>query len=239
VTQRLGYTASAGLYLPAVNANGVTVSVVSGTATAYAGLPSATSHRALSTIGAGQQYQITGLAAGEVVSIQSYAPFTFDSTAPGTTDPGTVSGSGSPPNPGTTPASGDEIHSVQAYWICDLPDCDNGAWVGAVINWPSWSAYQNNARPYQPKKVVNAAGEPLYPYMGSWANGCKVTGRSGVVLIIEWQRGTDVWRETWLEPGQSHVISLTAPEDGAMIETYDFSPGFSVSLENCTPQPLP
>jgi hypothetical protein len=74
--------------------------------------------------------------------------------------------------------------------------------------------------------------------MGAWAQGCEVTGESGTVLIIEWQRGTDVWRETWLQPGQSHVIDLVPPEDGAMIETYDGSPGFSASLRNCTPQPI-
>jgi hypothetical protein len=61
---------------------------------------------------------------------------------------------------------------------------------------------------------------------------------SGTVLIIEWQRGTDSWRETWLEPGQSHVIDLVAPEDGAMIETFEGSPGFSAALSHCTPQPI-
>jgi hypothetical protein len=86
--------------------------------------------------------------------------------------------------------------------------------------------------------VYSADGTPLYPYMGSWAQSCEVTAESGVVQIIEWQRGTDVWRETWLYPRQSHVIDLVSPEDGAMIETYDGSPGFSVSLRNCTPQPI-
>jgi hypothetical protein len=59
------------------------------------------------------------------------------------------------------------------------------------------------------------------------------------VLVIEWKRGTDTWRETWLSPGQSHVIDLVAPEDSAMIETYEGSPGFSVSLDSCTPAALP
>jgi hypothetical protein len=35
------------------------------------------------------------------------------------------------------------------------------------------------------------------------------------------------------------VIDLALPENGAMIETYDGSPGFSVSLANCVPQPIP
>ena len=75
--------------------------------------------------------------------------------------------------------------------------------------------------------------------MGSWANGCKVTAQSGIVLIIEWQRGSEAWRETWLNPGETHVIQLTSPENGAMIESYDNAPQFSVTLQNCTPQPLP
>ena len=58
----------------------------------------------------------------------------------------------------------------------------------------------------------------LYPYMGSWATGCQVTAVSGIALIIEWQRGTDVWRRTYLQPGQSHIIASISPEDGAMIE---------------------
>jgi hypothetical protein len=72
--------------------------------------------------------------------------------------------------------------------------------------------------------------------MAAWAQGCKVTAESGLVLVVEWQRGAEVWRQTPLFPGQSHVIDLVSGEDGALIESYEGSPGFSVSLENCTPQ---
>lgn len=75
--------------------------------------------------------------------------------------------------------------------------------------------------------------------MGNWADGCEVTAVSGNVLIIEWERGTEVWRETHLGPGQTYVIDLIGSEDGAMIETNEFPEGFSVTLSNCTPQPLP
>ena len=37
-------------------------------------------------------------------------------------------------------------------------------------------------------------------------------------------------------PERRGVIHLVPPENGAMIESYDGSPGFSVSLANCTPQ---
>ena len=47
-----------------------------------------------------------------------------------------------------------------------------------------------------------------------------------------------MWRETYLLPGQTHTISLSAPEDNAVIEGLDFAAGFTVLLENCTPQVL-
>jgi hypothetical protein len=54
VNVRHGYTVSAGVYLPAANANGMTVSLQSGSATAYAGTPSGGSHRVLGRHHAGE-----------------------------------------------------------------------------------------------------------------------------------------------------------------------------------------
>jgi hypothetical protein len=225
IATRLGYTVSAGIYLPAVSANGASVSIVTGAASAYAGRPGDTSHRLLATLNAGQTLQVTGLAGGEVLSVQADGAFTYRATLPPPGDPG------DPPD--------EVIPSKQARWRCNIPECHGEDWTGAVIAWPSWAAYQSNARSGdQSRSVFATDGTPLYPYMGSWAQGCEVTAESGTVLIIEWQRGTDVWRETWLSPRQSHVIHLVPPENGAMIETADGSPGFSVSLKNCTPQPL-
>lgn len=111
--------------------------------------------------------------------------------------------------------------------------------MGAVIPWPSWAAHQDNARAgYNSRAVFSDSGEPLYPYMGRWAEGCQVTVVSGTVLIIEWKRGTDEWRETRLEPGQQYVIHLVPPEDGAMIESPEGVTDFSVTLQNCKPKPL-
>jgi hypothetical protein len=73
--------------------------------------------------------------------------------------------------------------------------------------------------------------------MGPWADGCVVKAVRGTVLVIEWQRGADSWRETLLEAGETHTIDLVGSEDNAMIE----SPGtnsFTVALTNCTPKPL-
>ena len=72
---RLGYTTSASVYLPADAATGMTIAITSGTAGVYAGLPDAASHRLLASLSAGQAYVVTGLAAGEVVSVQGGESF--------------------------------------------------------------------------------------------------------------------------------------------------------------------
>jgi hypothetical protein len=222
VATRLGYTASPAPYLPAESANGVTLSITSGAASLFAGQPSDASHRWIAAVAAGESYQVAGLAPGEVLSVQSDTDFGYR-VAPGDADPPPV----------------DAIAATPAFWRCNIPECTGDDWTGAVIAWPAWAAYQSNARSGDQSRSVFAADDtPLYPYMGAWAQGCEVTAESGTVLIIEWQRGTDTWRATALQPRQSHVIELVAPEDGAMIETYDGMSAFSVSLRNCTPQPI-
>jgi hypothetical protein len=229
IRARLGYTVSADVYLRAAAANGAEIAITGGTASAFAGQPGAGSHRWLGTFETGDTLHVSGLADGEVLSVQSDDAFSFQATLP-------------PPaedEPDEDPDPGEIVHSVSAFWRCNTPGCVNSDWTGAVVNWPSWAAYQTNARAGESSRsVFDAGGTPLYPYMGAWAEGCKVTAVSGIVLVIEWQRGTDTWRETWLEPGQSHTIHLTSPEDGAMIESHEGSTGFSAGLKNCTPQPL-
>ena len=58
------------------------IAIAAGTATVYAGLPEASSHRQLASLGAGQSYVITGLVAGEVVSVQSGGAFSYVLTMP-------------------------------------------------------------------------------------------------------------------------------------------------------------
>ncbi len=63
----------------------MTIGITSGTASVYAGLPDAASHRLLAALSAGQSYVVTGLAAGEVVSAQgSSAGFVYTLTVPAT-----------------------------------------------------------------------------------------------------------------------------------------------------------
>ncbi len=229
-SNRLGYTVSAAIYLPESTASGKSITLSSGTAAIYAGLPDAISHRLVTTLNAGQTFFISGLAAGEVMSLQSQGQFAYALTEGGPTPTAT-------PGACVDPTTCNPVTAIQSYWRCNTPGCTDPDWEGAVISWPSWSAFESNARAgNQSRTVYSLDGEVLYPYMGSWANGCQVTAVAGTVLIIEWQRGTEQWREIYLEPGESHTITLVYPEDGAMIEGPDFSPGFAVMLENCTPQ---
>src|SRR6185295_247987 len=84
---RLGYTVSAGIYLPAASANGADLTIDSGEASAYAGLPGDASHRLLATLADGQTLHVSGLATGEVLSVQASAQFTYHATLPPPGDP--------------------------------------------------------------------------------------------------------------------------------------------------------
>lgn len=235
-TKRLGYEVSAHIYLPADEANGTDVSVESGSVTVYAGLPSGEVHRTLSTINGGQSMTITGVSPREVVSVQSDKPFTYRLASTGTT-----------PKPRPLPDAGVKrvpsgpatvVEAIEARWRCNkVPGCYTDPWIGAVINWPEWAARSSNGRLGNvSRSVYSLKGEQLYPYMGAWADGCEVTSEEGVVQVIEWEYGTENWRATFLEPGESHVIQFAKGENGALIEAEDGSVKFRVSLRNCTPQ---
>jgi hypothetical protein len=230
ITTHLGYTASETVYLFGSRANGADLWIDTGTADLIAGLPGDVWPRTLATLHAGDAFHVSGLGNAEVLSVQSDQPFTYRISLPPASDPPGDPSSGGP---------GDVMQAPPALWRCNVPDCWSDDWTGAAIAWPSWAAYPSNARPGNLSRSVFAWDDtPLYPYMGPWADGCEITGESGIARVIEWQRGTDQWRDTWLYPGQTHVIRLVPPEDGALIEGYDASPGFSVSVRNCTPQPL-
>lgn len=230
VATRLGYRVSAPIYLRAGLARGATVSLESGTASVYAGAPDATSHAMLSTINAGESYTVGTLPPGDLVSLQSDSAFTFRLRI----HPDADAGSG----PDASTVTGMVMNGVSARWRCDIPDCTEPDWEGAAVNWPSWAAYPSNGRAgTNSRTVYTPSGEPLFPYMGAWADGCKVSVTAGRALIIEWRRGAETWRETLLQEGDTHVIQLLAPEDGAMIESNNVDEAFSVAVDNCEPQP--
>ncbi|HEY0476446.1 MAG TPA: hypothetical protein VGD37_02930, partial [Kofleriaceae bacterium] len=248
VAARLGYTTSPPVYAPASSVNGATLAIASGKASVHAGKSSELSHRLLATVSAGQRYQISGLAADDVLSVQSDAGFGYRLTLPEhPAAPAPAPAPAPTPTPAPAPARGPEpppgavIHARRALWRCkNTPGCFSDPWPGAAIPWPAWAAHQSNGRSGNVLRFVFATdGTPLYPYMGPWAEGCEVTAESGAVTVVEWQRGASEWRHTDLRPRESHVIHLVPPEDGALIEAQEGTFEFSVSLRNCTPKPLP
>lgn len=233
VSKRLGYRVSEGVYLPAVWARGVKVSVTRGRARILAGRIDAESHRVLATLAAGQSHRITNLNAGEVVSVQGKAPFTYTIAREHVPMPPVMA------LPCFDPMRCEVVTSVSSRWRCNVSNCSGSAWVGQTVAWPAWAAHESNGRSgFNSRTVYSPDGRVLYPYMGAWADGCEVTAVSGKVLIIEWARGTDVWRRTFLDPGTTYVIDLVGSEDTAMIETEENGPSFSVTLNNCNPRPL-
>jgi hypothetical protein len=281
LNRRLGYSVSAGIYLPAAAASRIVLTLDDGTATVYAGAPDSSSHRVLREMKAGDSVSLNEMHRGEVVSVQSPDRFSikisetpppkesqeqFTNTA-ARTEPSVGASATEPPAASFTdvlakgnaidprrpaasvvpaaksstsqPLRKDETPGLHALWRCNAPNCSKPDWVGAVLAWPSWAAYDTNGRAgTYSRSVYNPDGESLYPYMGRWANGCKVKALSGKTLIIEWKRGSESWRETLLEPGDSHTIRLERDEDGAMIESQDGVTEFSVALSNCTPQQI-
>jgi len=249
-TARRGYTTSEDIYLPDGYANGAVITVNSGTVSLYAGNPYDASHRLFASLYAGDSYVVGSLATGEVLSAQGSSAFeltvTFgdpavnggNDTAPDGPAPGAEPGPD--PDPQPDPGPGTVYTSVESNWRCDIPGCDDPDWQASVVDFPSWSAYSSNNRTgFNSRTTYADDGRLLYPYMGSWADGCHVTVLSGTVLIIEWERGTDVWRQTLVETGQTYTLNLIGTEDGAMIETMaGRGRDFTVSLANCEPQPL-
>ena len=237
--QRLGYTVTRAVYAPAAVVLGMTVTISSGSASIYAGAPDASSHRVVASLSAGQSFIIAGVTAGEYVSVQSATSFSYQ--LPGT--PATTTTTTGPPvQPCHEPVTCDIVTSLAGYWRCtpNTPDCQyTDVWIAEAISWPSWAAYSSNARSgYLDRTAYGADGTEIYPYMGPWADGCQVEVVSGEVLVVEWERGTNVARYTELYAGEVYTINLVGSENSALIETYDWRPPMSVRLTNCNPQPL-
>jgi hypothetical protein len=221
VTRRVGYTANEGIYLPSAYANGATVTISSGSAKITAGYSNAEYFRSLASLNTGETYTIGGLRPGEVVLVSHSNNFSFEYTLP----------------PPPAEAVGDIYSSVATYWRCTTADCWSGDWVGSTVVWPSWSAYSDNARTGNNLRTTfGEDGGLIYPYTGAWADGCKFTGVSGIVAIVEWKRGADDWSTSYIGPGDSYTINLFDTQDSVLLEGLG---SFNVAVNNCTPQILP
>src|SRR5690606_37695919 len=64
LNNRLGYTTSENIYLPASLANGTKLLLTGGSAAVYAGLPETITHQVLATLVVGVEYQVFGLLDG-------------------------------------------------------------------------------------------------------------------------------------------------------------------------------
>ncbi len=118
VSDRLGYTTSAPIYLPAAQANGLTVTVTSGYASLCAGAPGADGHRNVTGLGAGE-LTIAGIGADEVISIQSWGSFELTYEVAVTPEP---------------PAPGE---SQFVTWTCSSAPCPWGTTTaGEAFAWP-------------------------------------------------------------------------------------------------------
>lgn len=82
LTERLGYTTSEGIYLPAPSAEGITVRITAGTANIYAGYFDVVSHELLATLNVGNEFTIPSRDAGEVLSVQSQFEFAYTLSIP-------------------------------------------------------------------------------------------------------------------------------------------------------------
>ena len=212
---RYGYTVSHDVYAAATKVAGWKVTVVAGNASVYAGTPNG-SHSGW-RLPAGQSFTLPARGAGEVVSVQSGGDFQYTLT------PGTPPTQEPTEEPTARLHRPDRLRSGLMGRQCmevQRNGSHPGDWAGGVITWPSWSAFASNNRAgFDSRTVYSVSGQKLYPYMGEWADGCEIEVVSGGVLIIEWERGLDGWRETYLSAGDTYTINLVGSENGAMIET--------------------
>jgi len=180
---------------------------------------------------------VPSLSAGVVVSLQSSGGFGYALTPD---PPPTEEPPEEPTSACTDPTTCDPVSWVPSVWRYNGPESNHpDDWFGGVIAWPSWSAYSSNSREdLNSRTVYSQSGDKLYPYMGGWADGCEIEVVTGGVLVIEWERGLEEWRETYLSAGDTYTINLVDTEDGAMIETPNNTEPFEVSLSNCTPQQI-
>ena len=159
LSERLGYTTSEAIYLPAAAAEGLTLTVVSGTASVYAGTPGAAFHQHLATLNAGQSYELTGLGGDDVVSVQGGAPFSYEY---------------SEAEPEPEPEVG--LPSAEVSWTCTGSSCPWGSQLtGRALPWPATLSPQSERLGY-------TTSQPVY-LPAAAASGMTLTLLSGSASV--------------------------------------------------------
>ncbi len=263
VSQRLGYTTTQPVYLPASRANGMTVTIASGSAGIYVGTPQASSHSQLVFLSAGQSHTINGLATDTVMSIQSGANFTYTST-PGTTTttttttvPATTTTTTVPATtttvPATTttttvPATTTTTTTVPATTTTTVPTGGGGA--GQFVTWNCTSSpcsWGNSLTGYaatwtQPavsQRLGYTTTQPVY-LPASRANGMTVTIASGSAgIYVGTPQASSHSQLVFLSAGQSHTINGLATDTVMSIQsganfTYTSTPGTTTTTTTTT-----
>ncbi len=125
VSARYDYTTTKPVYLPSGYANGASIKLTAGSATAYAGAPGG-SHHFVASLSAGQTQQISGIQPGEVLSVQSDNAFSFQVTL------------GTPTEDPEDPEEPGSPASKLVTWNCTTAPCPWGATsTSNAIVWPA------------------------------------------------------------------------------------------------------
>ena len=173
VANRLGYTVSSPIYLPA--ANGLTLTVTDGNASIYAGLPDAPSHRLIASLSAGQSHDISGITTGEVISLQSSQAVRLHPRHHQPPPPPPPPPDDPPPPPPPPPVDPSPGASQFVTWTCTSSPCDWGQTLdGHAAVWPSAMSPVANRLGY-------TVSSPIYLPA---ANGLTVTVTDGHASIF-------------------------------------------------------
>ena len=118
------------------------------------------------------------------------------------------------------------VSSTIAHWHnSPTPPLDSSPWTGSVVEWPG-ASYRNNNRGggggqylFEANVTPHTNERPMWGYATDWMDGATIELLSGTnLLIIEWKRGTDTWRTTYLTTiGQTHTINLSDTTSGTIV----------------------
>ena len=132
------------------------------------------------------------------------------------------------------------LSSVPTHWHTEAsgPPWGSTPWSGHSVEFPG-AAYRYNGRSgdgsrymYEPVGAdPSGTHRTIYGYAAEWADGMHIHVNSGEALIIEWEWGSETWRETIVPAGSSMDIDLSdttatvgpanpGPWNGVLVEAH-------------------